>query len=227
MWRPAASSRVWSRIDAPATALNAVAQPCQGSCPLQSTRENSLLRESYTNPRCHAKDPRILPCTVPEPTLHLNCRQPSQSVIHKGNRPEIARLLETLAAAGPGQPEQKPEPAQKSGRTLHTLGTEGVWWVEKDDLSSAATGQEPERSQEAQSTPCEMRHRDGQGSSLSLLEASPARSGRIRNHVQDTRFHHVRGLVSPDCGTVSSILSLVRFVFLESKRDIHPCPLTT
>ena len=55
-------------------------------------------------------------------------------VIRKGNRPEIARLLESLAAAGPGQPEQKPEPAQKSGRTLHALGTDGVWWVEKDDL---------------------------------------------------------------------------------------------
>ena len=27
MWRPAASSRVWSRIDAPETALDAVAQP--------------------------------------------------------------------------------------------------------------------------------------------------------------------------------------------------------
>src|SRR5271166_1242309 len=74
VWRPAASSRVWSRIDAPETALDAVAQPCQGSCPLQSTRENSLLRESYTNPRCHAKDPKTLDWTVSGPTLHLKAR---------------------------------------------------------------------------------------------------------------------------------------------------------
>jgi hypothetical protein len=134
VWRPAASSRVWSRIDAPETALDALAQPYQGSCPLQSTRENSLLRESYTNPRCYAKDPKTLEWTVSEPTLRLNRRQRSQSVIHKGNRPEIALLLETLAAAGPGQPEQKPESAQKSGRTRHTVGTDRVWWVEKDDL---------------------------------------------------------------------------------------------
>ncbi len=55
-------------------------------------------------------------------------------VVRKGNRPEVVRLLDTLAAAGPGQPEQKPEPAQKNGRALHALATEGVWWVEQDDL---------------------------------------------------------------------------------------------
>src|SRR5271157_3971814 len=55
-------------------------------------------------------------------------------VVRKGNQPEIARLLETLAAAGPCQPEQKPEPAQKSGRAVHALGTDMVWWVEQDDL---------------------------------------------------------------------------------------------
>jgi len=55
-------------------------------------------------------------------------------VVRKGNQPEIARLLETLAAAGPGQPEQKPEPAQKNGRAVHALGTDMVWWVEQDDL---------------------------------------------------------------------------------------------
>ncbi len=131
MWRPAASSRVWSRIDAPETALDAVAQPCQGSWPLQSTRENSLLRESYTNPRCHAEDPRILPCTVSEPALHLNCRQPSQSA-RTFNSPLPARALPPRASAGPCGPAslgQLPDPrgasrgnllenAQRGDRTL-------------------------------------------------------------------------------------------------------------
>ncbi len=54
--------------------------------------------------------------------------------IRKGNRPEIIRLLETLAAAGPGQPEQKPAPVQKNGRAVHALGADMVWWVEQGDL---------------------------------------------------------------------------------------------
>jgi len=54
--------------------------------------------------------------------------------IRKGNRPEIIRLLETLAAAGPDQPEQKPAPVQKNGRAVHALGTDMVWWVEQGDL---------------------------------------------------------------------------------------------
>jgi prepilin-type processing-associated H-X9-DG protein len=55
-------------------------------------------------------------------------------VIRNGSRPEIARLLDLLAAAGPGQPEQKPEPAQKNGRTVHALGKDMVWWIEQGDL---------------------------------------------------------------------------------------------
>ena len=54
-------------------------------------------------------------------------------VIRKGNRPEDLKLLES-AAASPGQPETKPESFQKSGRTIHPLATDGVWWLEKDDL---------------------------------------------------------------------------------------------
>ncbi|MGO9813997.1 MAG: hypothetical protein ACLP53_24970, partial [Isosphaeraceae bacterium] len=56
------------------------------------------------------------------------------AVIRKGNRPEIVRLLEALAAAESGQPERKPEPVQKNGRALHALGADMGWWVEKDDL---------------------------------------------------------------------------------------------
>jgi prepilin-type processing-associated H-X9-DG protein len=54
-------------------------------------------------------------------------------VMHKGSRPETTRLLDTLAA-GPDQPEQKPAPAQKNGRTVHALGTDMCWWAEKLDL---------------------------------------------------------------------------------------------
>ena len=55
-------------------------------------------------------------------------------VIRKGDKPEIVRLLDLLAAAGPEQPEQKPEPSQKAGRTVHALGTDMVWWIEQGDL---------------------------------------------------------------------------------------------
>jgi len=52
-------------------------------------------------------------------------------VIRNGNRPEITRFLDILAA-GPG--EAAPEPVQKSGRAVHARGKETVWWVEKDDV---------------------------------------------------------------------------------------------
>ena len=54
-------------------------------------------------------------------------------VVRKGNRPEDVKLLESAAAA-PGQPEAKPEPVQKGGRTIHPLGRDGAWWIEKEDL---------------------------------------------------------------------------------------------
>ena len=54
-------------------------------------------------------------------------------VVRKCNRPEDLKLLES-AAADPGQPDAKPEPIQKSGRTIHLLGRDWAWWIEKEDL---------------------------------------------------------------------------------------------
>ncbi len=55
-------------------------------------------------------------------------------VIRKGSQQDVARLMEHMTANEPGQPDQIPAPIQKGGRTVHPLGTENCWWLEKDDL---------------------------------------------------------------------------------------------
>ena len=58
-------------------------------------------------------------------------------MLHKGDRPEVRRLLTAAATAGRGQEAAanaaRPS-VQKSGRTLYSLGADGVWWAEKGDL---------------------------------------------------------------------------------------------
>ncbi len=53
-------------------------------------------------------------------------------VIRKANQPELARILKVFVGGPPDQP--RPEPVQKSGRAVHSLGDDRVWWVEKDDM---------------------------------------------------------------------------------------------
>ena len=53
-------------------------------------------------------------------------------VLRKVDAPEFARLMKVFSNAPPDQPE--PQPIQKNGRTVHALGTELVWWLEKDDM---------------------------------------------------------------------------------------------
>jgi prepilin-type processing-associated H-X9-DG protein len=58
-------------------------------------------------------------------------------VFRRGERPEVRRLLEDAAAANLGRrgpAEANRDLVQKSGRTLHPLDKEGVWWFEKGDL---------------------------------------------------------------------------------------------
>jgi prepilin-type processing-associated H-X9-DG protein len=59
-------------------------------------------------------------------------------VIRKGNRPDAIKILESVAAEGPEQPGPKPEAMQKNGRTVHPLGNDAAWWLEKDDLILAS-----------------------------------------------------------------------------------------
>ncbi len=62
-------------------------------------------------------------------------------VLRKGDRPEIRRLLTAAASAMPGPEDgaNAAPPLRKSGRTLHALGRDGVWWFEKGDLIVTGT----------------------------------------------------------------------------------------
>ena len=52
-----------------------------------------------------------------------------------GDRPEVRRLLEAATAAGPNRVGGAArDTIQKEGRTLHPVGGEMFWWVEKGDL---------------------------------------------------------------------------------------------
>lgn len=59
-------------------------------------------------------------------------------VLRKGDRPEVRRFLEMMSAANARDPHRKEKPApptiEKAGRTLHSLGAEDYWWIEKGDL---------------------------------------------------------------------------------------------
>ncbi|MGC8638270.1 MAG: DUF1559 domain-containing protein [Isosphaeraceae bacterium] len=55
-------------------------------------------------------------------------------VVRNGKRPETLKLLESAASAEPGHEEGKAEVIQKSGRAIHALRTDGVYWFENDDL---------------------------------------------------------------------------------------------
>ena len=63
-------------------------------------------------------------------------------VLRHGDRPEVRRLLESAASAvGPngGNDQAKVAPIQKAGRTLYSLGKDGIWWIEKGDLILTGT----------------------------------------------------------------------------------------
>ena len=51
-------------------------------------------------------------------------------VVRKGNRPEFLRFMQFIAASGGFGPDLKQNDQQVSGRTLHPLGANGVWWLE-------------------------------------------------------------------------------------------------
>ena len=55
-------------------------------------------------------------------------------VVRKGNRPEFLRFMRLIATSGGFGPDLKQDDRQVSGRTLHPLGANGVWWLEQDDL---------------------------------------------------------------------------------------------
>jgi prepilin-type processing-associated H-X9-DG protein len=58
-------------------------------------------------------------------------------VFRNADRPDVRRMLEDAAAANLGRrgpAEANGDLVQKSGRTLHPLDKEGVWWFEKGDL---------------------------------------------------------------------------------------------
>jgi hypothetical protein len=59
------------------------------------------------------------------------------AVIRKGDRPEIKRLLSAAATRGRRQADganAEPPALQKAGRTIHSLGPDGIWWTENGDL---------------------------------------------------------------------------------------------
>ena len=53
-------------------------------------------------------------------------------VLRKASGPEFARLMKVFSSNPPDQPE--PQPIQKNGRAIHSLGPELVWWIDKDDM---------------------------------------------------------------------------------------------
>lgn len=67
-------------------------------------------------------------------------KPPDQSrfvfVFRKGDQPEFKSMLQTLASSRRGEFEEKAEPrsVEKNGRTLHLLGGDRVWWVERSTL---------------------------------------------------------------------------------------------
>jgi prepilin-type processing-associated H-X9-DG protein len=54
-------------------------------------------------------------------------------VLRKGDRPEVRRLLDRAVAAG-DEAKSGPAPLRKAGRTIYSLGKDGVWWFEKGDF---------------------------------------------------------------------------------------------
>jgi hypothetical protein len=58
-------------------------------------------------------------------------------VLRHGEGPRIARLFEAASSAGrPDRAEGNAErdAIPRAGRTLHTLGADGIWWLDKGDL---------------------------------------------------------------------------------------------
>ncbi len=58
-------------------------------------------------------------------------------VVRGGDQPVVRRLIDLAADAGRkqrGQAGEAPAPVQKAGRTLHPVGNEMSWWLEKGDL---------------------------------------------------------------------------------------------
>ena len=51
-----------------------------------------------------------------------------------GDRPEVRRLVEAATAADANRRERARTTIQKAGRTLHPVGGEMMWWIEKGDL---------------------------------------------------------------------------------------------
>jgi prepilin-type processing-associated H-X9-DG protein len=60
-------------------------------------------------------------------------------VLRDGDRPEIVRNVEKAAASGQPKDAPKRESVQNSGRSLHPIGKDSVWWIEGHDLVFAET----------------------------------------------------------------------------------------
>ncbi|WP_083712634.1 DUF1559 domain-containing protein [Paludisphaera borealis] len=60
-------------------------------------------------------------------------------VLRDADRPEVVRLVEAAVAAGRAKDAPRPEPIQKSGRSIHPNG-DGGWWIEGHDLVFADKG---------------------------------------------------------------------------------------